>query len=57
MRPVNTSANLERNDALSECVNKLSLAIGTQLKHTTVYSVTDNFVIAKSMQAELVIKM
>lgn len=57
MRPVNTSANLERNDALSQHVNKLSVAIGTQLKHTTVYSVTDNFVIAKSMQAELVIKM
>lgn len=29
MRPVNTSANLERNDALSQRVNKLSLAIGT----------------------------
>lgn len=57
MRPVNTSANLERNDALSQHVNKLSVAIGTQLKHTTVYSVTDNFVIAKNMQAELVIKM
>lgn len=46
---VNILVNLERNDVLFQCVNKLLFVIGIQLKYNIVYLVIDNFVIVKNM--------